>query len=90
LQLILEEIVLTRGFDLSPPNCLNRRILRGTDWTLNIAVRSVEASLVKGVFAQKMNRGEIQVTTARRTTARLEYNRLIFQFIELLPLSIGF
>jgi len=89
LQLILEKVVLTTGLDLSLPNCFDRRILRSTDWTLHV-VRGVEASLVKGVFAQEMYRGKIQVAAAGGTTAGLEDDRLIFQFIYLLPLSIGF
>jgi len=90
LQLILEKVVLTSGLDLSLPNCFDRRILRGADWTLHIVFRGVEASLVKGVFAQKMNRGKIQVAAAGRTAAGLEDDRLIFQFIHLLPLGFGF
>lgn len=47
-------------FPDGPDSC----ILRSTYRTLNTVVDLVEAPLMKGVLAKKMNRGEIQVTTA--------------------------
>lgn len=60
LELSLEKIMLVRRFYLPPSNSPYCGILRGTDRTFSIFPNLVQAPLVKGMLAQKVNRRKIE------------------------------
>lgn len=72
------------------PDRFDRRILRRAYRALRIFVCLVQAALVKGVLAEKVDCREIQITPARGAATGLEDGGFASEFLYFFSFCIGF
>ena len=90
LQCVLKHIMPVRRVLLGFPERTNIVVCRSTLWTLCFhTIRLIEAALVKGVFAKKVHRWQIQAPTTRSAPPGLKDSRLIAQIVHLFSLGLG-
>lgn len=75
---------------LSFLNRSDRRILWAADRALDPVVLLVDTPLMERVFAEEVNRWQVEGSVARCTAPRLEDNRLRTELINLFAFRFGF
>jgi hypothetical protein len=82
-QLPLEQIMLISRFNLALANSTKRGIRRRADRTLRV-LRGIKTTLVERVAAEEVHGGQVECSTARLATTRLEDDGLGCEVVEFL------